>query len=523
MRFELFCRFVLSVLVFGATVVCLSCGEHDKYEIVMAPADVGLDRQLTAWRHVGSGEGGKPNEVQIAPKMLQALADAYPRRVTTQPGAPRQTFAGRFAGKLPGELGGAGEYRIINTPMGSVAGYVERFAGLDDLTSQLAQINASADIIADVFGGWLASRLETRPGFENLRRFMDKDFRKDIKNLTIYLWSSTSGLVTSETNIEEIRARLVLYVIEHGYIELADALNIYRLVADDEISHQDKAKAGMFYVRKFVAAKMGADANDPHLAFLSDPNEVAKSFQAYVETTDVHRRILEQWKEQGASHPADSEDGNASTQPADGAFPTEPWNAFAAAYETLGQNWIHGLGLFGPTEDQVDVTLKLPGEPLVSNGQWYEKSRGLSWSFNYRGRPLSHICYAAWVAENAEFQKTHFGHVVLEGLELASFCAWHETLTRSEARRWDEFLQTVRPATAERQLRRFVETHELPAGPATQPSAEAPGRRSPTTEPTTQQSGGQLWISRGAEMILDALPCSGSTQPAETQPVTTPQ
>jgi len=470
---------------------------------------------------MGTGRGGEPNEVQIAPEKLQALADAYTRRVTTQPGAPRQTFAGRFAGRLPGELGGAGEYRIIHTLMGSAAGYVERFAGLDDLTSQLAEINQAADTVADILGGWLASRLETRPGFEKLCRFMDTDFRKDLKNLAIYLWSANSGLVTSEANVEEIRARAVLYVIEHGYLEFDDAFPIARLFGDGGISEQNKGKAAMFYARKLVAGTMGIDPNDHHLAFLSDPNDAAQSLQAYIRTTEAYRHRLAQWKEEVASRPADDEGGqNASTQPDDKPSAPEPGSALEEAFETLGRNWsFFGWG-FGSGADRVGVALKLPAEPLISNGHWDEKSRGLTWSFNYRESPLSHICYGVWAASDAEFQKAHFGRVVLEGQDLASFCGWRKSLTQAEASQWDEFLQAVGPATAEQQLRRFVETHQLPDEPVTQPSATMPGEQSPATEPTTQPSGGESWLGYGAGIILGALDCSASTQPAAAQPTT---
>jgi hypothetical protein len=530
MRLGRFGRLLLS----GAALVCLSCGPNNKYEIVMEPNDGSLDRQLTAWREDGSRKNGEPNEIQMPPEILQALAGKYPRRATTQPDAARQTFAGQFAGKLPGELGGAGEYRIIHTLMGSSAGYVERFAGQDDLTAQLDRINLAADTITDVLGGYLASRLDKHPGFEKLRRFMDTDFRKDIKNLSIYLWSAKSGLVSSEENKMEIRARVVLYLIEHDYVHYEHIFEFARQMADPAVKPQDKVKAAQVVARRFLARKMGIDETDKQLAFLADPNEVAQSFEQFVRTSEAVRRAVERWQERSASWPADEEGSHvASSQPttepatepatqpatAQSQPSTEPATAPAEpdAVEVikdiagvLAQNLDIGafLPLFGPAPDQVSVKLKLPAEPLISNGQWDKESRGLAWSFNNRPSPLSHICYAVWASPDADFQRKHFGRVILDGQKLALYCLWQKCLTTDEARQWDEVLKTVRPATAEAELSGFCAEHQIVVGPESAPASQPATAAStimPASAPTTAPAPQDSYVAYGAGMILNAL------------------
>ncbi len=539
MRLGRFGRLLLSGAAMAAALVCLSCEPNNKYEIVMESDDGSLDRQLTAWQESGSGKSGEPNEAQVSPAILQGLAGKYPRRVTIDPDAARQTFAGRFTGRLPGELGGAGEYRIIHTLMGSAAGYVERFAGTDDLTYQLERINLAADTITDVLGGYLAGRLEAQPGFEKLRRFMDTDFRKDIKNLSIYLWSANSGLVSSEENKMEIRARVVLYLIEHDYVHYEHIFEFARQMADPAVKDEDKVKAAQLAARRLLARKMGIDETDKQLAFLADPNEVARSFEQFVRTSDVARQAVEQWRERSASWSADEEGSHvASSQPTTGpatepaiaqsqpataqsqpatepaSEPAQP-DAMKTIKEVAGvlaQDIIGAFlplgGLFGPAPDQVSVKLKLPAGPLISNGQWDKESRGLAWSFGNRGGPLSHICYAVWASPDASFQKEHFGRVILDGQELALYCLWQKGLTADEAKQWDEVLKTVRPATAEAELSGFRAKHQIAVGPESAPASQPATTASttmPASAPTTAPAPQDSYVAYGAGMILNAL------------------
>jgi len=496
MRTWRFCRLILTGAAMAAAMGCLSCGPSNIYEISMDPNDGSLDRQLTAWMEGGSHMSGEPTEKQVPPEILQTLAGKYPRRITADPNAARQTFAGKFVGKLPGELGGAGEYRVIHTLMGSAAGYVERFAGADDLTWQLDRINLAADTITDVLSGYLASRLDKQPGFEKLRKFMDTDFRRDLKNLTIYLWSTGSGLVTSEDNIRDIRARVVLYLIEHDYIHYEHVIEFARLLTDSAISEKDKAEGITLTVRRLLARKMGIDEADKQLAFVSDPNEVAESFERFVKTSDICRNAAERWREQSASWPTDKgqEVNAAESQPASAPVEPDPMEVLKCAGGVLGQSLYAAvfpqISLFMHPPDGVNLTLKLPAGPLVTNGNWDGNSSRLTWLFASKDKPLSHICYAAWASSDAAFQKAHFGRVVLDGQELAVYCLWHKGLTANERRRWDGLLKAVRPGTAEEQLSRYCAEHPEPPN-------------SVSLLPWLSSS--HPYVACGAAMILDVL------------------
>jgi len=449
----------------------------------MEPNDGSLDRQLTAWMEGGSHKAGEPSESEVSAEILKGFATKYPQRITTDPNTARQTFAGSFVGKLPGEFGGAGEYRIIHTLMGSAAMYVERFAGTDDLTWQLEQINLAADIVADTLGGYFTSQLEKRPGIDKLRKFMDTDFRKDIKNLTIYLWSAKSGLVTSEDNKMEIRARVVLYLVEHDYIHYDRAFEFVRQMVDPAISEEDKIKAAQLILRRFLARKMEIDEASDSFAFLNDPNEAARSFEQFVSTSDVCRRNAELWNRRSASwpagpersHAAESQPASATSQLASAPAEPNPPEVFAKVFSEATGALVNNLvdietieafypllALFSQHHGLVSITLKMPVKPLISNGNWNERPRGLTWSFDHDGKPLSHICYAVWASPDKGFQSKRFGRAVLDGQELALYCLWQKGLTADESRQWDEFLKKVSFWSAEKQLSKYCDEHPKP-------------------------------------------------------------
>ena len=47
--------------------------------------------------------------------------------------ARKHRFTGKFAGRTPDDVGGAGSYTHWETAFGSASAYVERFRGSDDL------------------------------------------------------------------------------------------------------------------------------------------------------------------------------------------------------------------------------------------------------------------------------------------------------------------------------------------------------------------------------------------------------
>lgn len=95
--------------------------------------------------------------------------------------------------------------------------------------------------------------------------------------------------------------------------------------------------------------------------------------------------------------------------------------------------------MLGGSPDRLSSKLNHPHKPLISNGKWLNKNEVLEegdpnkkgpglWKEvvlddnknvkNANGLPA--FCYAVWVLPNEQFQKTHFGEVLMEKAELAA-------------------------------------------------------------------------------------------------------
>ena len=198
--------FLSLVLVIGGCI-------HNYYRVEITPDGDGFQRELTCWR----SEGEKDSELQpFDQQEIEKIRPLYQGHETTD-GGKKHKFSGRFTNQTPADVGGAGSYTRFVSPLGTLTCYVERFRGNDDLRGELARRNAAADRLVDLLQGWLASKLGQEPGFDNLRRFLDKDFRRDVKNLILYAWS---GNLASEYLAEsegEFLVRAGQYLCERGY------------------------------------------------------------------------------------------------------------------------------------------------------------------------------------------------------------------------------------------------------------------------------------------------------------------
>ena len=126
--------------------------------------------------------------------------------------------------------------------------------------------------------------------------------------------------------------------------------------------------------------------------------------------------------------------------------------------------------MFGGSPDRLSLKLNHPHQPLISNGKWLNKNEVLEegdpnkkgpglWKEvvlddnknvkNANGLPA--FCYAVWVLPNEQFQKTHFGEVLLEKDELVVYCIWHASLSWVETAEWAGFIKTLKPETYEKQ------------------------------------------------------------------------
>jgi hypothetical protein len=422
-------------------VVLAGC-EHDHFVVEVKPDGRGFQRTLTCW-HV-SGEGGKDIR-PLAKDKLATIGKLYKTSETIE-GGKKHVFTGRFTDKTPADVGGAGSYMQLTSPLGSTSSYIERFRGNDDLEASLAKRRAAADKLTDLAIGWFESELGQGPEVDRLKKFLDEDLRRDLKNLAIYGWTAEAVDGYKPETEGEFLLRVGHYLYERGYLSPEDVPGLARAVMADDPAPLLK------HVQRLVAGKMGIAAGEPlpeSLAFLSDPERLTASWSKYVQTTDLFKQRLKKWEE------AKKTDPNADE-------PT-PDDVLVELIDQLAFK----IRIF-EEDDVVELKLHCGQEPYATNGEWDDQADAVNWSKTMRSdAPLPVLCFALWSRPDRGFQEAHFGKVLLSDEKLAQYVVWHRGLGTEETKEWDEFIADCQPGA---DLKAAVEAFRFSSDPKPDPN-----------------------------------------------------
>ncbi len=430
---------MLASLVLLTMVLC-SC-EEDEYRIEMRPCGEGLERKLTVTRyeHVTGPDGVTEKVYKNVPEgTLAAISKLYPKRLDTS--NPKiHSFIGTFTERMPNDVGGAGTYECLQTPMGSAFLYVERFRGNDQPGETLQETFRSADRLTDMLIGWLKSEFGGYKEFPKLRRFMDQDFRNDIKNLSTYLWlgSNESRHIWEDGDSQEkaqmeIAARAFQCLVERNYLAVDELPLIMRAGEQELYSKHLKPLIGKLLVRKVKLADQNLIAELSTL--LTDPEQLARSLRDYFASTNEYKKRLKEHKKTIR----ETEVSNSTLEPPD------PLESLEEAFRGL----VHVEVSFG--SDDLHVELWTTQKPVATNGKWEEQQKRLVWSTELTSRDtdstrLPEVCYAVWCEPNEETQEKHFNDTVLLGENLLKYCLWYKSLSEEEAAEWDSLVETLGP------------------------------------------------------------------------------
>lgn len=418
----------LSLLALGLLVAVVTGCPRDYYDLELTPRDAALERQLVFYRADGSNSNGVPNYQTFSQERLVAITGVYQSGSLTTDGKKHLARA-EFAEAMPKDIGGAGSWTNLITSLGSAAIYAERFRGYDDFASTTAKRLVAVDQLTDLILGWSKTQLGREPLYENLRRFLDTNFRHDLKNLTLYNWTrEVASQFDSKAN-EEFIVRFAQYLTERGYFKLSQLPEFFAATTKDE----DRAIARL--IQRFIASKMGVSESEPLpqcLAFLEDKDAVNASWEKFLATTEAYQVRVKKWEEDKKSKP-DLE----KPKPADVVQ-----DLFVMVFD---------FHLFGST-DQLTVKLLLPAAPIRTNGKWDKARRQVLWEFDLDDKDetprLPAFCYANWSVPNESFQTEHFGKVILTGDELQYYCLWRAGVSEKQAQEWEAFLLRLKPASS---------------------------------------------------------------------------
>jgi hypothetical protein len=440
--------FALAVLA----VVVTGCPQND-YTVQLKPRGNVIERTLAFYCADGENTNGTPNYQAFDAAELATITALYPTNSLTNDGG-RHVAHGEFTNAMPGDVGGAGVYTNLANSLGEAGFYVERFRGNDDLAGMTEQRFKGAGQLTDLIIGWSQSELGREPGYEQLHKFLDVDFRRDLKNVSSYWWAGELANNYKTNASEEFAVRFGQYLSEHGYFTIGE---IPGLAKD-----ADNLQALLPRLQRLVARKMGVPDTQPlpvSLAFLGDETNMEKSFTNYLANTDAFHAKLKQWEEDKKLNPD-------AKQP-------EPSDVVGDAIGNLVD-----FDLFGGQPDHLAVQLSLPAPPIHSNGRWDAALNQEVWKSDIFNRTnVNHLpftCYASWAQADEEFQKAHLGKVALTGDELTQYCLWRSSQDAQHGKEWDAFVAGLKPDTAMVKLDTFrfsdepaqVETNAQPNIPA---------------------------------------------------------
>ena len=440
---------------------------HNDYTVELKPESNGVERTLIFHRADGSGSNGVPKYETFPSNELAAITAVYPAGAVTQDGQ-QYVAKGTFSGAMPRDVGGAGAYTNLTTSLGNAGFYVERFRGNDDLAGQAEKRFQAADQMTDLLIGWTRTQFGRERGYKKLRKFLDEDFRNDLKNAGLYFWVGQISSLSDTNAVAEFTIRFGQYLHERGYLKLANVPELYAAVEDNNGS------AILKLVQRFVAEKMEIPAAEPlpeSFAVLDNPAAFEQSWTNYLARSDLYRAKVEEWKRKMKTDP--------------NLKPPQPDDVDSDLFENL----LEPFNLFGGETDHLTVKLALNHPPNHSNGNWQDGQ--VVWSNDLDPtRPLPILCYASWSDPHTEFQEQHFGKVILDGDELTEYCLWQSGLDGKQASGWESFLAGLQP---EEKIREKLEAFRF-----TTESASA----------TTNQP------NIGCKLLMDAFPKDADASPA---------
>jgi len=397
---------------------------HNDYTVELKPTASGVERTLTFYRADGGNSNGVPNYQEFPADELAAIARVYPANAVKADGQ-RHVASGEFSGALPNDVGGAGSCTNLVTSLGAAGFYLERFRGDDDLAGRTEKQFRAADKLTDLAMGWTQTEFGRERGYKKLRKFLDEDFRRDVRNAGLYFWAGEISALSNTNAPEEFTARFAQYLCERGYVKLSDIPELSPAFSGDGTNSGPVLRL----IQRLVAEKMGLAASDPppkSLAVLADPAALERSWTNYLAQTGLYRARVKEWEKKKQTEP--------------GLKKPEPRELPGDLFEDL----LEPFKLFGGEADQLTVKLALAHAPAHTNGKWQDGQ--VVWAASLdENRALPALCYASWSSPAAEFQKAHFGRVLLDGDELTQYCLWQCSLGGEQVPQWENFLAGLQP------------------------------------------------------------------------------
>lgn len=386
-------------------------------------------------------------EMSVDGDQVQRSTSVY-ARAETQPFAQTEPSSGPvISGAVVDGIGENSHVLHYGTSVGRAWIYVERIRG-DNCPAEVLQDRfASADQLADLLADFAGKRFSKHKEYPKLRRFLDEDLRKDLKNLSAFMFvaeaSKRMDLKPKDDAPKAVEmnlsARLVEYLLDHQYLSKNDVPVLF--VSINSLAHDGTGDLVRTILHNKAGLKDEAFIND---LLAARPDGDPRSFN---QVLIKNRKYLAFAKEHRQEAPA--------TSPAE----STPSDYAAHLVGKLLGNWPMAYGLW-PWSDQVNMSLKIHGSAVVTNGEYRAEDQAIYWINEVSGEAFPVIQYAVWSQPDEAFQQQHFGGLAFKGAELAQYCLWRKGLKDEDGRRWDALLLTLTPQNIRPVLKAYADALE---------------------------------------------------------------
>jgi hypothetical protein len=263
-----------------------------------------------------------------------------------------------------------------------------------------------------------------------LRDFCRNGLKDDAENLALYF---RLGAIVESNSVtyDELPMRCMQYLLERDYFDSSDVQPL--LPRGGNISKEQT----IGLIRKVLSKKVGyCDPNSAasFLNFIADKQKIENSLQNYFVTTADYERLWEIKREKEC---------DPNTLPPDVAA------LFSEKLDFHLELW--------PPKHIVEVRIKCHSEPFYTNGAWDANTADTSWDLDLTHETfMPAFLYCSWSQPNEDFQREHFGKIVLTGENLAGYCSWRENLSKDKARQWSTFVGELNPTNGlEEKIQQF--------------------------------------------------------------------
>lgn len=475
---------LLGSIVLAALLCCGSCEEYDT-TIVLKPKGTDLVRVMRP-------AADDPHRADVM---------AYYQAADPNAAQVEQTVSGNFAN----HLGGTGSYRTLQSPLGSACFYSEQFLGTGDLLQDLQAWNHKIDTAVDLVDGWVTHTLADTPQYAQVRRFINTEYRRDLKNLLLIVHQVYSnmnllsslehdGQIEISDETEEILSadfavRVFQYAVQKEYLVPEADLPLLERSEGSLLGLSDSASGNIdVLIRQNLKRRFGyTDAQ-------IDPVLDAEAFEAYVRTVPVFVKFqqAERLRRQDPAYTAEM-------------------NEFVEA--------VFGNFDFFADSDQVNIRLETGVEPLQTNGRWNEEKGTVLFNGEAVARSdlpkTAQQVYAFWAVPEDTAQRARFGRVLLEKEPLVDYCLWYKGLGEPDRGAWDAFLSMLQPPAgqpANAQVARLITAVEAFAFPPAEGEDE---------QQTARRHKGKDIVLKALRGLSDTPP-TNNPRPPEIEQALTP-